>query len=383
MIYAMVNMKEVIARVVRNTRVQDASFILAMDEWIPEALGIMDLKQATTPHWQDTRIHFHKQKLPCDCKEVMAIEYQGRNLLPSNSLRVVSAVPNQNASKMVNSKQNTFISNPQTYNFQHGNGEVGTIYDSSAIPTFFAPDASACHRLPGCEGHWYQIDGGVITTSFKTGDIRIHYRRIAVDEGGLPLIPDNENLKQALYWYTLGMMIGAGFDSKIFSFDKIMGPHGYFETAAGRAITEITFPTDGELELAVRNLNKMIKDENYFDRFFETPDQHHGHQHEAEISYTDAARVVPNQTVDASTFSLTSKAMIVGEIPVGLINGVNLFYTTSRNYNPTTFELFLNGLEQTRGVHYTLNNLSGIFFVDAPQATPAPADVITVNYTPI
>lgn len=47
----------------------------------------------------------------------------------------------------------------------------------------------------------YKIQGGVIFTSFKEGDIEIMYRAILVDDEGMPLIPDNSSFIRALEAY--------------------------------------------------------------------------------------------------------------------------------------------------------------------------------------
>jgi len=49
-------MFEVIARVIGNTRVQDAGYLKDMEEWIPEAMGYMRTKYVTGLTFQDVHI---------------------------------------------------------------------------------------------------------------------------------------------------------------------------------------------------------------------------------------------------------------------------------------------------------------------------------------
>lgn len=386
MIYQTVSIQEVIARVVRNTGVQDSRYILAMDEWIPEALGQMAIRQATSKWWEDIYITFHKGKMPCDLHSIEAIEYNGQNLLPSNSLKMVgAAMPAFNKySRVVSSSQ--FTSMPQTYQVDHGDGTTGRLYDSSAQPQSFCTQASAdCQKLIRCHGEWYQVEvPGYITTSFKCGWIRVHYKRIPCDEDGLPLIPDNENLKHAIYWYCRGMMQGAGWEDPVYrSIEQLLGPQGKFEFHAGRAISEITYPTLGEMELAVRNLNKMIKDENYYDRFFETPDNCRRDSDLHEITYSNSDRVVPNMPSPDILLDMPGLRTIVGETPQGLINSSNKTFITAFTIIPTTLQVWVNGLLQQPFVHYSIGpGLQSIVFVDAPQAPPDTVipDNILVNY---
>lgn len=378
MIYQSVSMQEVIARVVRNTGVQDASYILPMDEWIPEAMGIMKLRQQTTKHWADVEIHFHKAQMPCDLYSIEAIEHGGRNLLPSNSLKIVGAPYPAVGSNKKTISTDRFISMPQTYEVAHSDGTRGRIFDSNATPLILCSQSSTnCQRLPPCDGEWYQIEmPGYVTTSFRSGWIRIHHKRIPVDEDGLPLIPDNENFKQALYWYTRAMMVGRGWEDPIVKYRDPEVLFAKFELAAGRAAAEITYPTDGELELAVRNGNRLIKDENYFDRFFETPTRHRG-INQAEVEYSDAQRVVPNMPVPST---LAPGGDIFNETPIGLVNGSNKLFTTIHHYVPGTLAVYRNGILQKPGLHYSYDGVNTFTFTVAPLSSPT-LDVILINYT--
>lgn len=383
MIYQSTSIQEVMARVVRNTGVLDSRYISSMEEWIPEAMGIMNFKQATTKHWEDVYITFHRGKMPCDLHSIEAIEYDGRNLLTSNSTRMVGAPMPAFRNHQAARSSTEFVSVPQTYQVTHTDGTTGRVFDSTAQPQAFCTQSSAnCHRLRPCHGEWYQVEvPGYITTSFKCGWIRVHYKRIPVDEDGLPMIPDNENLKQALYWYTRAMMVGAGWEDPIPTYRNPEVLLAKFELAAGRAASEITYPTDAELELAVRNLNKMVKDERYFDRFFETPDCHH-HTHTPEISYSQSDRTVPNMPLDLILTDNTVPKEIK-ENPSGLINSSNKTFLASFHIIPGTLDVYINGLLQQGGLHYGVGvDLKSIVFVDAPQAPPDVAipDNIMISY---
>jgi hypothetical protein len=379
MIYQTVSMQEVIARVVRNTGVQDSKFILPLDEWIPEAMGIMNLRQAVEKTYEDIEVHFHKAKMPCDLHSIEAVEWNGQNLLPSNSKRVVGAATRSFGNKQVIQTTDVFKSVPTTYQVKHTTSSPGTIFDGTAVPYFCSQSSANCGTLKPCRDSWYQVEvPGYITTSFKKGWIRVHYKCVPTDEEGLPMIPDNENFKQALYWYCRGMMIGLGWDDPVYknNIEALLGEKGKFETSAGRAVAEITYPTDGELELAVRNSNRLIKDEGYFNRFFETAEVSHS-SHLAETEYSDAARVIPNMPVIPNDTS--SGATRTNETPSGLINGSNKVFHTQFTYIIGTLAVFRNGVLQAPGLHYSFDGINTFTFVVAPLNTPS-LDVLLVNY---
>lgn len=249
MIYQNVTIEPIIARIIRNTRVQDTSYLDDLPEWIAEAMGLMKTKQVLSPKYQDINMYFHKGKLPCDLDHIKAVEYNGCRLKEGNSSKDITT--SQDLSR-----------------------KTDPIYISTLAPTT-APDGAsfwttkwedAC-VLPHHHKHYYQIEMGYITTSFADGVIRVHYKAMPVDENGMPLIPDNENYKQAIYNYVRAMMIGAGYKDLIFSESVLMQR---FEIYAERAISEITYPSVDSMEDRVNNSVRLIPQANYFDNFFRT-----------------------------------------------------------------------------------------------------------------
>lgn len=267
MIYKSVSIKEVIGNIVRNTRVQDASYLFAMKEWIPQAMGLMKTKCTLSNKWEDIDIHFHKGKMPCDMKTIKAVEAHGRRIPHGNSVQTLG-IPesNQHHSHSRLGTTNGFEYIPQFYSApdQPNPQENSIIYTQDIVSL----SAEHCNNLPRHEHDWYDTELDYIMYSGPDTTIRVHYRAIPVDAIGFPLVPDNENYKLALYYYCRAMMIGAGFEDKIFSYDKLMGPEGYFERHAARAIGEIRYPSTDQMEFKVNEHVRLVKDENYFHNYF-------------------------------------------------------------------------------------------------------------------
>jgi hypothetical protein len=57
------------------------------------------------------------------------------------------------------------------------------------------------HRQHGFHDHTFKIQGNIIYTSFKDGEIEMSYLAIPLDSDGLPLIPDNSKYMRALEYY--------------------------------------------------------------------------------------------------------------------------------------------------------------------------------------
>jgi hypothetical protein len=54
----------------------------------------------------------------------------------------------------------------------------------------------------------YKINHNIITVGFQTGTVTIQYLAFPIDENNLPLVPDNDEFRRALFWkiaYQLGI----------------------------------------------------------------------------------------------------------------------------------------------------------------------------------
>lgn len=67
---------------------------------------------------------------------------------------------------------------------------------------------------------------------------------------------------------------------------------------------------------------------------------------------------------------------VVGETPAGLINGSNATYTTVFYFDPSSVEVFINGIRQKRVTHFNTSGLVTIILSDSPQT----GDILQVNY---
>jgi hypothetical protein len=255
MIYKSVSIEEVIGRVVRNTRIQDSSYISDMNEWIPEAMGFMQTQYALRRRFKDIVVSFHKGQLPCDLEFIDAVEYQGSRL-------------HWNATdKHYATGESTRQSGDNLTTFQSSiEASLNTGSDNNEITyTQFSNTYEDACRRPSSTNAWYQWEMDWLTTSFADGVVRVHYRGIPVDKNGLPLIPDNHNYKEAIYWYVRSKMYGAGYEEKQYKENDMMQR---YETYAARAIGEITYPSVDQKEYQVKTQVRFFPPAGYYDNFF-------------------------------------------------------------------------------------------------------------------
>lgn len=253
MLYNSTSIDEVIARVLRNTRVQDSSYIQDMMEWIPEAMSFMRTRYELTRKFYDVDINFHKGKLPCGLIFIDAVEYAGCRLNYSSTSKHYGTGHNVLFPNITENEPFLSVIAPIP------NGE-NNFWSSETVPIA----SLGLHPTA-----FYNLELGWITTSFADGCVRLHYRSQPLDEGGMPLIPDNENYKEAIYNYVRAKMIGCGYKDEVFREDVLMQR---FETYARRAINEITYPTPDEKEQQVKTQVRLIPPQNYWENYFRVDD---------------------------------------------------------------------------------------------------------------
>jgi hypothetical protein len=67
---------------------------------------------------------------------------------------------------------------------------------------------------------------------------------------------------------------------------------------------------------------------------------------------------------------------VYGEVPAGVVNGVNASFSTSFPYRSGSERLYLNGVRQKRIGDYTVSPPTTVVFVLAPRTD----DVVLIDY---
>lgn len=252
MLYKSCSIDSVIGRIIRNTRVQDNSFIQDFYEWIPEAMGMLHTQQELFYQYKDIDIEFHAGKLPCGLIFIDVVEWNCRRLPIGNSVKNIHTSQKIDHGNLTSSGADAWVS---------------AVLPPGTSATYWTSTIESCNKLPICSDAYYQIQMDAILTSFPTGKVRVHYRATATDARGLPLIPDNENYKEAIYCYTRAKMIGAGFMDRVYKESELLQR---FELYGGRAIAEITYPSPDMMERTLMTSTRFIPPQNYYENFFRT-----------------------------------------------------------------------------------------------------------------
>lgn len=110
--------------------------------------------------------------------------------------------------------------------------------------------------------HTYKVQGNVIFTSFKEGDVEIMYRAISVDDEGFPLIPDNSSFIRALEFYIKKKCFTVLFDlGKITPgvYNNVLQEYAW---AVGQAQSELVKPSLDQMQSITNSLHSLIPKSN-------------------------------------------------------------------------------------------------------------------------
>src|SRR5690606_29458157 len=148
---------------------------------------LLQTSSTLEPAPEEVQIRFFQGKLPCGRVEVDAVEHDGVRMYLDTS-------------GGYSFNKRTKSGRPEAY---RGNIKV--------IDRFVEHSIDIRQAVGTPRQTEYFLKPGVISlTKVKDTVITVHFKRHACDEEGFPLIPDNGNYKEALYWFVRGKLMGAG-----------------------------------------------------------------------------------------------------------------------------------------------------------------------------
>jgi len=276
--FPLVSGKQVLARVIRSLGYKlPSTYYDDILEWIPEGTGYL---QATnylvTKSTGDIdcpgeiSIKNFCAPLPCGYISLLAVEDENGRRLPEGGdvtdITSQSSLRHTNVGNTGQPRVSAFSVNP--YQHQTSDG-LPSDEPSSSFP-FLGEDVEPNNTGGVRTTHYYKIQGNYIQTSFEEGFVKIHYLALPVCEEGYPLIPDNENFKQALEWHIIRRLIGSGYEHKVFDYKYA---DEQFEKFAARAMNEISYYSpDGAARLN-RSFVRLIPPFHFQEDFFINSEQ--------------------------------------------------------------------------------------------------------------
>ncbi len=267
-----VSAKEVVARVIRALGYKLPSHSIDdVFEFIGEGIGMLQVTRSLIVQSTgdidcpgEVLIKNYCASLPCGFINVIAVEDENGNRLPEGSEvgDITSISARQKSGLGISGTPRVSVFEVDPYTHQTSDG-TPTTEPGSSIP-IYGEDLTQ-QNLNQRSSHYYKIQGNYIQVSFETGFVKIHYLALPVDADGFPLIPDNENFKQALEWHIIRRLIGAGYEHKVFSYRDA---DAYFEQYAARAMGEVSYPSLDSMARLHRGVIRLIPPYHAPDDFF-------------------------------------------------------------------------------------------------------------------
>lgn len=209
-VYRTTSINEVIGRIIRNIKLTDSSWENDIYEWLWEGMEKCKVRTMLSPVSKTIKIDCYRGELPCDLVTLDGVISNGYRLRQSSTILDVPKIKSDLEYSTSGSLFQTSVDKVITETTDKVT-EVTTYSTIYNYPVQYL-------QLPYSDSDFYKLTLNKIQTSFECGEITILYLKYERDEDDLILIPDNEDLKTALYWYVLHMMIGAGFEHPLFKY---------------------------------------------------------------------------------------------------------------------------------------------------------------------
>lgn len=219
MVYNTTSIKSIIAKIYRDFKPNNSSWVGDAIEWTGEAIQAIGSFQGFVEQGTYVKIIDYRGKLPCDIEYLLGVEYNGKRL-----------------------ERNGGINTSQVF--------VKSIND-----------------LPVDLQNSYNLNPNYIRTSFKEGKVIVYYLGIEVDNEGLPKVPDIYEVKEAISWYVMYRMLLRGYKHPVITYDKAEAKWNEFMPKAQNACN---FPDIDAMETFKKSYMGLARTTNLTNEMFDT-----------------------------------------------------------------------------------------------------------------
>lgn len=105
----------------------------------------------------------------------------------------------------------------------------------------------------------FKVQGQVIFTSFREGDITVSYKAIPVDDNGFPLLIDNPTFLKTLEAYIKKELFTIMFDMGKITTPVLQNAQQQYSWLAGQLQSEFTIPSISEMESLKRSWCTLLQ----------------------------------------------------------------------------------------------------------------------------
>ena len=199
--YQYVNIREILSRILRHPLLQDLNLETAL-QYTVDFFGIMGLPSTYIDKVATVDIKEYRGVMPCDLISISQVRYKGEGIAQ------------------------------MTGNYEGHNS--------------------------------FKTQGRIIYTSFKEGAVDISYKAIALDDEGMPLLPDEPTFLRALELYIKKQWFTILFDMGKVTPAVLQNTQQEYAFAVGACNNTFTIPSVSEMESIKNMWNQLIPRTNEF-----------------------------------------------------------------------------------------------------------------------
>ena len=207
--YNYINIREVLSRVLRHPLLQDVTLEQVI-QYTVDFIRIVGCPRIFHERTQILHIKDYRAALPCDYESMIQVRTHGES----------------------NHKHEVFRYTTDSF---HMSEDKHSSYDLT-----------------------YKIQGGVIFTSMRDGDIEIAYNAFPIDEDGYPAIIDNSSFTRALEFYIKKQCFTVLFDQGKITpavYNQVLQDYAW---AVGQAQSDLVRPTIDQMQAITNSLNTLV-----------------------------------------------------------------------------------------------------------------------------
>ena len=222
-------------------------------EWISEVITRTSGYDALVYKTKEVKVESFRAELPCDLWQLIAINCEGSRLHYNNGKMKI------NPTKAIEQSYNYF---PNVALIQREDCD-GNI-ESQVFNYDWVRSMLPLNVPQIVQTGWYTLNGGWLNFSMEEATVELHYLAPLTDEEGYLMIPDNSNLREAIYFYVLWKMMGRGFKHKILPWNSVLE---LYEKYLGRALGAMRYPSQDQIHSITNSWVRLLPKLDYWKKF--------------------------------------------------------------------------------------------------------------------
>lgn len=290
----LISSNTVIAKVISDLSIPENKLPISdVKEWIGEALLKIGAIQQYEHKVIVLPVTAHQVKLPCDLYKLGQVAFSFQDNCgwlpvrrttssfglyhdkckgkPSMLIQDIALLPlvknlfnltsDKDALEKLNGDQNmrnTLSALLNQYTFNHRDGRIT---HSHMDGTMYSIDLQ------------YSTKPGYLMINVPEGFVKISYSAIYTDDDGMPMIPDMESYKEAIFWYVTMKLMYSKYLKGDLNQSQYYDIRRSWNFYCKQAYAEAMMPDEGEIESIKNDWNKLYPEMDEYDNFFSTVGQ--------------------------------------------------------------------------------------------------------------